>query len=168
MLALAQGLGLPFETRTLRYNGLRRLPKRLLGRTLMSVLPSARRSLQPPWPDLTLAVGHRSVPVTRFIRRASGGRTRIVQLGNPRLDPKFFDLVISTPQYGLPASDKVVRLPLAMASPYPANQATDDERAFLAALPRPHRLMVIGGPNWLWRVDERGAVAAARGADRSL
>jgi len=162
LLALAHGLGLPFETRSLRYNKLRRLPKVLLGRGLGSVVPSARRWLQPPWPDLTLGIGHRSVPVARHIRHASGGRTRIVQLGNPRLDLRHFDLVITMPQYGLQPSDRVLRLPLAMASPHPQERTTDEERSFLDALPRPHRLMVIGGPNRHWRVDEADAADAAR------
>lgn len=162
LLALAHALGLPFETRSLRYNVLRRLSKRLAGRSLASVLPSARKWLRPPWPDLVIGIGHRSVPVARHIRNASGGRTRLVQLGNPRLDPRHFDLVITMPQYGLRASERVVRLPLAMASPHPEEKATDEERSFLDALPRPHRLMVIGGPNKHWRVDEADVVEAAR------
>ena len=162
LLALAHGLGLPFETRSLRYNNLRRLPKRILGRSLVSLLPDARKWLQPPWPDLVLGIGHRSVPVGRYIRHASGGRTKLVQLGNPRLGPAHFDLVITTPQYGLPALRNIVALPLAMASPHPQEKATDEEKLFLGALPRPHRLMIIGGPNKHWRVDEGDLVDAAR------
>ena len=161
LLALAHALGLPFETRSLDYNSLRRMPKPILGRTLVSVLPSARRWLRPPWPDLVLGIGHRSVPVARYIRYASGGRTKIVQLGNPRLDSKHFDLVITMPQYGLRPSQRVLKLPLAMASPHVEETPTDEERRFLAALPRPHRLMVVGGPNRHWRVDEQDVADAA-------
>lgn len=162
LLALAHGLGLPFESRSLRYNVLRRLSKSLLGRSLVSVEPDARKWIKPPWPDLVLGIGHRSVPVARYVRHASAGRTKIVQLGNPRLDPKYFDLVITMPQYGLRPSGRVLRLPLAMASPHPEEKATDEEKSFLHALPRPHRLMVIGGPNRHWRVNEADAAAAAR------
>lgn len=162
LLALAQALGVPFETRTLRYNGLRRLPKRLLGAGLAAVLPSARKWLRPPWPDLVLGIGHRSVPVARYIRRASGGRSKLVRLGNPRLDAKHFDLVITTPQYGLQPSERVLRVPLTIASLQRQEEATDEERVFLDALPRPHRLMVIGGRNKHWRVDEADATDAAR------
>ena len=161
LLALAQGLGLPFETRSLRYNQLRRLPKSILGESLISVLPEARRSLEPPWPDLVLGIGHRSVPVGRYIRQASGGRTKIVQLGNPRLDPQHFDLVITMPQYGLRSAGNVLRLPLAMASPHPEEKATAEELDYLDALPRPHRLMVMGGANRFWRVDAGDVAKAA-------
>lgn len=147
LLALAQALKLPFETRTIRYNVLRRLPKEILGKKLVSVLPEARDWLQPPWPDLILGVGHRSVPVGRFIRDANRGRTKVVQLGNPRIHPRNFDLVITTPQYGVEDSPNVVRLPFAMNNPHPPERPTDEEQAFLDALPRPHRLFVIGGPN---------------------
>jgi mitochondrial fission protein ELM1 len=146
----------------MRYNVLRRISKVLLGRSLISVRPEARKWLRPPWPDLVLGIGHRSVPVARHIRRASGGRTKLVHLGNPRIDPRHFDLVITMPQYGLRQSDRVLRLSLAMASPHPEEKGTDEERSFLNALPRPHRLMVIGGPNRHWRVAETDAAAAAR------
>ena len=162
LLALAHALRLPFETRSLRYNILRKVPKQLLGRQLVSVLPATRQWLQPPWPDLVLGVGHRSVPVARRIRIASGGRTRLVQLGNPRVHPRYFDLVITMPQYGVERDDKVVRLPLAMDSPHGPGVPTDDERAFFDALPRPHRLLVLGGPNKHWFVAAEDAVEAAR------
>jgi mitochondrial fission protein ELM1 len=103
LLALAQALGLPFETRSMRYNILRKVSKRLLDDRLVSVRPSARKWLQPPWPDLVMGIGHRSVPVARHIRNASGGRSKLVQLGNPRIHPRNFDLVITMPQYGLAA-----------------------------------------------------------------
>jgi len=152
LLALAHALHLPFETRSLRYNLLRKVPKQVLGRQLVSVLPETRKWLEPPWPDLVLGIGHRSVPVARRIRIASGGRTKLVQLGNPRVHPRNFDLVITTPQYGVQEYRNVVRLPLAMDSPHAPNVLTDDERAFLDALPRPHRLLVLGGPNKHWFV----------------
>jgi mitochondrial fission protein ELM1 len=166
VLALAQGLDLPFETRSMRYNVLRRLDNRLLGRSLVSVLPSAAKWLRPPWPDLVIAIGHRSVPVARHIRYASGGQTKLVQLGNPRSDPSTFDLMITLPQYAIPDSDRVLRLPLAMASPHPAAAATDEEREFLDALPRPHRLLVIGGPNKHWFIAPEDAADAARALSR--
>lgn len=162
VLALAQGLGLPFETRSLRYNMLRRLDNRLLGRSLVSLLPSSAKWLRPPWPDLVIGIGQRSVPVARYIRQASGGKAKLVQLGNPRVDPDIFDLMITLPQYAIGNSDRVLRLPFAMASPHPAEPATDEECEFLDALPRPHRLLVLGGPNKHWLIAPDDAADAAR------
>jgi mitochondrial fission protein ELM1 len=162
VLALLEALGLPFETRSLSYNRLRKVPKRILGHQLVSVVPSAREWIQPPWPDLVIGVGHRSVPVARHIRHATGGRAKLVQLGNPRIHPRNFDLVITMPQYGLAESENLVRLPLAMGSPQSIVAATPEEVGFLEALPRPHRLMVVGGPNKHWWVSPEGATLAAR------
>lgn len=162
LLVLAQALNLPFETRTMRYNILRKVPKQLLDHQLISVLPSARKWIEPPWPDMVIGIGHRSVPVARYIRIASGGRTKLVQLGNPRIHPRNFDLVITTPQYGIENHPNVVRLPLAMGSPHPPSPMTDDEITFFAGLERPHRLLVVGGPNKHWFVSADDAAKAAR------
>lgn len=62
-------------------------------------------ALTPPWPDLVLTAGRRNEPVAQWIRRASGGRTRLVHLGRPWADPRRYDLVVSTPQYFLEPSD---------------------------------------------------------------
>ena len=44
VLALAESLGLPFETRTLDYNLLRKLGPRRLGTSLLSLTAAAGRS----------------------------------------------------------------------------------------------------------------------------
>jgi mitochondrial fission protein ELM1 len=161
LLVLAHALNLPFETRSMRYNILRKVPKQLLDHQLVSVRPSARKWLEPPWPDMVIGIGHRSVPVARYIRIASGGRTKLVQLGNPRIHPRNFDLVITTPQYGVEKHSNVVRLPLAMDSPHPPSPMTEDEVAFFGPLERPHRLLILGGPNKHWFVSADDATQAA-------
>src|SRR5689334_8427333 len=64
VLALAEAIGLPFETKQLEYNRLRSLGPRILGRSLMSLTAASRRSIlaEPP-PDLAISAGHRSVAV---------------------------------------------------------------------------------------------------------
>jgi mitochondrial fission protein ELM1 len=100
--------------------------------------------------------------VARHIRLASGGRTKLVQLGNPRIHPRNFDLVITTPQYGIEQQANVVRLRLAMANPQPPDVPTDEERAYFDALRRPHRLLILGGPNTHWFVSIDEVAKAAR------
>ena len=95
LLALAETLGYPFETKRLTFNQLRRFPFLRRGLTILD--PSSRGLIAPPWPDLAICVGYGSVPVARFIRQQSGGRTRLVHIGNPRTELDDFDLRITTP-----------------------------------------------------------------------
>ena len=39
------------------------------------------KTLRPPWPDVVISTGWRTVPITRWIAEQSGGRTRTVQMG---------------------------------------------------------------------------------------
>ena len=162
VLALAEALGLPFETRTLGYNLLRALGGRLLGRSLASLERPSRRWIAPPWPDLVIAIGRRSVPVARWIQRKNHGRTKVVRVGHPRMDPRLFDLVITTRQYPVPPGDNVVLLPLAMSRYRTAPKAAAEERAWLEALPKPHLLMAVGGATKYWTLSPASIEHTAR------
>lgn len=151
VLALAEALGMPFEEKWLRYNQLRRLQPGLLGATLMSVAADARAQLEAEPPDLTISTGHRSVPVVRALRKRSGGIMRAVHLGYPRISSSNFDLVVSTPEYPVPDAPNVYRIPFAL-SPHVARKIEQSDRDLLAAYPRPHLLLLIGGPTLYWQL----------------
>jgi uncharacterized protein len=56
--------------------------------------PAAKDSrVSPPWPDIVIASSRQSIPYARKVRRASGGKTFVVILQNPKLSPSNFDLV---------------------------------------------------------------------------
>ena len=167
LLALCEEVGLPFETRTLAYNGLRAL-EGLHPPSFISLTLSARRWLEPPWPDLLITIGRRSVPVARAIRRRSGGKTKLVLIGHPRTDPSDFELVITTRQYPRPEHPHVIVVPLALSRSGPALEPDADEAQWLARLPRPHLLFAIGGSTKYFDVDPgRMAQAAAQIAERA-
>lgn len=163
LLGLAEALKLPFETRTLVDNALRRLSPRLLGASRLSLDAQSRRQIAPPWPDLVIGIGRRSVPVARWIRRQSGGRTKIVRIGNPRIRPSLFDLVITTRQYPVPEAENVITLPLAIGRSGGRLKPDANEQDFLSALPRPRLLLALGGRTRLWHMPEGRVVAAAQG-----
>jgi len=171
VIALAEALGQPFEIKQLHYNRLRVLGPMLLGRSLASLTPSSKELVtsEPP-PDLTISAGHRSVPVVQWLRDRSNGRARSIHVGFPRISPGNFDLVIATTQYPIPDHPRLLRLPFALTRA--ATTAADpvDEHQ-LAELPRPRRLLIVGGPNLYWELDEArllGTLAAmmAESADR--
>jgi hypothetical protein len=153
VLALGEALGLPFETRTIFYKWTARLRMKLFPPSIGHLTPASRRWLQPPWPDLVIGVGRRTVPVARWIQRQSGGRTRLVRVGHPRAPNELFDLVITTRQYPVPPGENVVTLPLAMNRFRMPPQPTPEEQAWLDAHPRPHLLLSLGGPASMWRLD---------------
>lgn len=146
-LALAEAIGLPYETKALRYNPLRLLPKRLLGASLAVLSADSRRGVSGPPPDLVIAVGHRSVPVVRALKRRSGGRMRAVHLGNPRVPAKHFDLVVTTPQYPVPGGPNVICNPVTLGAP--AGEAQPPSPQFA----KPMRLLLLGGPTTFWRIE---------------
>lgn len=160
LLRLAEALGLPFRAIELRYNALHLIPPHILGATLTSLSAESRRDIRPPWPRLVLGIGHRSVPVALAIRKLSGGTTRLVRLGNPRLDPRNFELVITTPQYDVPDSPNVIRLPVGILTA-PQLQPTEQEREWLGHLPRPHRLLLIGGDTFMWTLQPQSIARTA-------
>ena len=57
LLALAEGLRLPFETRTLTYRKFWPIFLKLFPAHPHVLTSDARRNLQPPWPDLVIATG---------------------------------------------------------------------------------------------------------------
>ena len=158
VLALAEELGLPFETKHLRYNHWRHLKPRILGSRLLSLAADSRALIGGEPPDLTISTGHRSVPVVQHLRRRSDG-LRSVHIGYPRIAPDRFDLVVATPEYPVPDSPRVMRIPFALTRRVSEPPFTD--------LPRPRRVLVLGGPTLYWRFDPktvRSAVSALLGA----
>jgi mitochondrial fission protein ELM1 len=74
----------------------------------LSALPQEQRELmKPPWPDIWIAAGRRSIPYSRMMRKLSGGKTLVVQTQNPRVDMKSFDLVIPPEHDGVAAAPNV-------------------------------------------------------------
>ncbi|MEM7046574.1 MAG: mitochondrial fission ELM1 family protein [Pseudomonadota bacterium] len=67
--------------------------------SLVAPYGSARQALasvniHPPWPDLLIASGRRSVPIARSIRQLSAGKTKLVYIQDPGRGHKDFSLII--------------------------------------------------------------------------
>lgn len=151
-IALAEALGFPFEIKKIDYNELRRIPfVRRFGLTI--VARRSRHLIAPPWPDLIIATGYGSVAVARYVRKQSGGRAKIVHIGNPRTDTADFDLQVTTPQYPRKAARNVLALPFPIGNPAQAITPDVEEIEWLARIPAPLRLVAVGGPARHWELD---------------
>lgn len=102
-VGLAEALGWPYETKPLRFTWRNRLSNRLLGASLFSLDRGNSAELSPPWPDLVIAMGRRTAPVARWIRRQSGGQARLIQLGRKGANlAGVFDLAVTCRHFQLP------------------------------------------------------------------
>lgn len=165
--ALAEEMGLPFETRPMRYNWRFRLAGRHMGASAISIVKEIReKTLVPPWPDLILIGGKHPVPVARWVQQQSGGRTRLVLIGHPRVAPETFDLVYTTRSYLTPEAAPMRLLPVALSRYREPPKATPEEGAWLDSLPRPHVLLMLGGNTRHWTMRPRLIAETAAGLAR--
>lgn len=146
-MALAGSLAWPFEVKHLVY---RRYESalRILGLpTLLGVNRAASTALVAPWPDLAICAGRGAESVAFWIKRNGNPKLRVVFLGTPWSDPAKFDLVIATPQYGLPESPNILHNDLPMHDVTPARIAAEAEawRSRLSHLPGPRIALLVGG-----------------------
>lgn len=148
VLALAEALGWPFEIKRFAYKPTELWSNLMLGPNLLGVDRKASSDLAPPWPDLVITAGRRNEPVARWIQRQAGEqRVRLVHIGRPWAPLRYFDLVVSTPQYQLPGDDNVVvnPLPLHRVSAERLEAAAAEWQDDLAGLPRPVTALLVGG-----------------------
>jgi mitochondrial fission protein ELM1 len=171
LISLAEALRWPYERKAMAYNWLNRCPNILLGATLASARRTAADQLRPPWPDLVIGASRRSVPVARWIRQQSGGRTKLVHLLHAMAPLDLFDLIITTPQYRLPPRANVLHLAAALnridGGRLAAAGAAWAPR--LSGLPRPFTALFVGGNSATYRLDAEtaarlGAAASAAAA----
>ncbi len=99
-----------------------------------------------PWPDLLIAAGRKSIAASRFIKRKSGGKTFTVQIQDPRISPKHFDLV-AVPAHDPTRGENVV---VTKAAPNRITQdrlikARNDFAPLFAMMPTPHIAVLLGG-----------------------
>jgi mitochondrial fission protein ELM1 len=116
-------------------------------------------------PDLLIAAGGRCAALARWIKRASGGRTKVVIIGRPWARLADFDLIVSTPQYDLPALAvvQVNALPLNCIDVDPGDRQVAAWAERFAHLPRPWTGILIGGDSGSYQMT---AECAARIASR--
>lgn len=64
-------------------------------------------ALHPPWPDLLITSGRKSIAAARYIKKQSKGKTFSVHLQDPRISSAAFDLV-SVPMHDPARGDNVI------------------------------------------------------------
>ena len=123
-----------------------------VGRTPLSLLPFPRLLLRAdspiaaPWPDIWIAAGRASLPLSRRVRRWSRGKSFVVQTQDPRGSLQGLDLVVPPAHDGLsgPKVFPIVGAPNRMS----AEGFSRDLARFrprIDPLPRPRVALIVGG-----------------------
>jgi len=109
-------------------------------------LTSDSDRIDPPYPDILIASGRKSIGAALHIKKKSNGKTFLVQVQDPRINPKHFDLVVA-PQHDPVRGDNVITTTAAMHRVTPEKIAAEKEKfaAALGALPQPRVAVLIGG-----------------------
>ncbi|WP_374472610.1 mitochondrial fission ELM1 family protein [Phenylobacterium sp.] len=141
--------------------GIGRLPTALnpaLTPTLRSDSPIA-----PPWPDIWIAAGRATLPLSRRVHGRSAKRTFVVQTQDPRGPLGAFDLVIP-PEHDEIAGPNVFAILGApnRLTPTTLAAAGDVWAARLGPLPRPRVAVIVGGRSKAFDLPEAHAAQLAR------
>lgn len=150
-LGLAEALGLtPVIKRVQLRSPWRQLSPYLRVGNLFAAGPLGD-PIRPPWPDLLIATGRQSIAPSLAVRKASGGRTFTVQIQDPQISPKHFDLVV-VPRHDRLRGENVMtsRGALHRVTPAILADAAARHAERLAHLPHPRVAVLIGGNNGVY------------------
>jgi len=115
----------------------------------------------PPFPDVVIASGRRAIPYARAVKRASGGRTLVVFLKNPRAAFSDADVIWA------PAHDRLegANVFSTLTSPHGLGPRLEEAKGApapeIAALGKPMLGVVLGGTGGGARYDRSVAVDLA-------
>jgi mitochondrial fission protein ELM1 len=114
------------------------------------------------WPDLWIATGRATLPLSARVRERSGGKTFVVQTQDPRWNIAAYDLVVAPAHDGVTGSN-VLSI---TGSPHrvTAERLAEGSAAFadrLEPLPRPRVAVLIGGRSRAFDLTETHAADLA-------
>ena len=145
-LGVADALGLPYETRDIRFGPLIRLPNPLVWWNTIGITAATRGTLTPPWPDIMITTARRLGLVAAYIKRKNPA-TFTAQIQWTGYPSGMLDLVATPMHDGIPEGGNVM---LTLGAPHrvtPAKLETEAAawRSILAHLPSPRIAVLIGG-----------------------
>ncbi len=152
-VGLAEALGFAPEIKRVKPRSIWRLLPASCWFSPLQGLSLAHAQLMPPWPDLIIAAGRASVAPTAKIRQLTQGRTKVVQLQNPLVNPELFDAVIAPLHDNLVGKNVIVTEgALHRVTNERLRQEAHKFGPMVASLPKPLVAVLIGGSNRCYRV----------------
>ncbi len=122
-----------------------------------------------PFPDLWIAAGRASLPLSIRMRRRSGGRTFVVQVQDPRLPAALFDLV-APPRHDEIQGEGIFAITGSPHRVTPERLAQDvaDFRARIDPLPHPRIAVLVGGKSKAFDISTACAAELADKLERMV
>ncbi len=159
VLALAEALQWPFSIKQMRYRPTELFTNVTLKSTLAGIHKNSSSPLSEPWPDIVISSGRRSEPVAQWIKQQSGNKTRLIHLGRPWAALAKFDLIITTPQYQIPAAPNVLVIDTVLhrITEKRLKEAERDWRPVLSQHAKPYLAVLVGGSSGAYDFDESAA-----------
>jgi uncharacterized protein len=147
LMALVENLGWPYDVKMLSYQNGHALARLLLGATLTGLTSDAQSQITSPYPDLIIGAGRPTEAVALWIKKHANPSVKLVYLGTPWANLNNFDLIITTPQYGLPQRSNILhnQLPMHKVTKTKLTEATKIWEAKFKHLPKPWTAILVGG-----------------------
>lgn len=119
--------------------------------------------IDPPWPDIFIGCGRAAIPFAMGVREWSNGRTLVVQLQDPRVNPREFDIVVPPLHDDLEGQNVIAIVGACnRMTPERSQQAASQYAPLdLQDLPGPRFAVLIGGKS------KRQDISAARAREIS-
>jgi mitochondrial fission protein ELM1 len=166
VMGLAEATGLTVQQKSIRLRApWSWLPGHLTPLALKGLSADAD-ILIPPWPDLMITCGRRSVAASIAVRRLSAGKTFTVHVQNPLVPNRYLDLVLPPHHDGLTGTNVHPTLAsIHRITSEKLSQEADRMASYFADLPRPLVCVVIGGNSGAHKLTR---LATEKLADRLL
>ncbi len=108
--------------------------------------PRDADAFSPPYPDMCIAAGRRTIPALRRLKRSSGGRTFTVYLNAPASGLRTADLIVAPRHDRLTGPNVVAPLtPPNRVTPERLERGRAEPDLRIATLPCPRVALLIGG-----------------------
>jgi len=145
-LGVAEALGVPFETKRIRFNPLIRLPNFFHTRSTIGMTAASRALLEPPWPDVVISTARRLGLVASYIKSRHPS-CFLAQIQWPGWPTSQYDLIATPSHDNIPAGKNVF---ITLGAPHRVTPALLEEKARvwkdkLSHLPSPLIAVLVGG-----------------------
>jgi mitochondrial fission protein ELM1 len=154
-LGLAEALGIPkIISKQCRYNLPWSLFPAYFGLNSPKFLSNDSDSLTPPWPDILISCGRQALGVSLYVKKQSKGKTFTICLQDPRINCKYFDLVIPMEHDGISGDNVIIsKMALHRVNPMKLEQGRELHKDLFLDKTPPYLTVLLGGSSHRYRMN---------------